>query len=187
MTSANTHPIDQEKDPVTTKHPMPGDAHGNADNPDDLREPVCGMRVTADSPHQLLHAGTNLKFCSTRCLEKFRATAAYLDADMEHHPQESETGLPAQAKYAAEVNSTSPPRYTCPMHPEIVQDSPGECPKCGMALEPMMASTDDDELQLGVDGDECIATQPGGDLMRDPAHLEYVKFRPGIRDFRSLA
>ena len=26
--------------------------------------------------------------------------------------------------------------YTCPMHPEIEQDHPGECPKCGMALEP---------------------------------------------------
>jgi Cu+-exporting ATPase len=28
--------------------------------------------------------------------------------------------------------------YTCPMHPEIVQDKPGDCPKCGMALEPML-------------------------------------------------
>ncbi|WP_282847623.1 MULTISPECIES: copper-transporting P-type ATPase [Halomonadaceae] len=28
-------------------------------------------------------------------------------------------------------------RYTCPMHPEVIKDKPGECPKCGMALEPM--------------------------------------------------
>ena len=41
----------------------------------------------------------------------------------------------------------SPPgtTYTCPMHPEIVRDAPGNCPICGMALEPMMPSLDDDE------------------------------------------
>ena len=37
-------------------------------------------------------------------------------------------------------------RYTCPMHPEIVRDAPGNCPICGMALEPMLPSTDDDEI-----------------------------------------
>ena len=36
-------------------------------------------------------------------------------------------------------------QYTCPMHPEIVRDAPGNCPICGMALEPMMPSLDDDE------------------------------------------
>ncbi|HEY9133629.1 MAG TPA: copper-translocating P-type ATPase, partial [Dyella sp.] len=35
-------------------------------------------------------------------------------------------------------------RYTCPMHPEIEQVGPGHCPKCGMALEPMMPVLDDD-------------------------------------------
>jgi Cu+-exporting ATPase len=37
-------------------------------------------------------------------------------------------------------------RYTCPMHPEIVRDAPGHCPICGMALEPMMPSVDDEEF-----------------------------------------
>jgi Cu+-exporting ATPase len=37
-------------------------------------------------------------------------------------------------------------RYTCPMHPEIVRDAPGNCPICGMALEPMLPSADDDEI-----------------------------------------
>jgi Cu+-exporting ATPase len=38
-------------------------------------------------------------------------------------------------------------RYTCPMHPEVQQDHPGDCPKCGMALEPMTAhgSANDEE------------------------------------------
>ena len=35
--------------------------------------------------------------------------------------------------------------YTCPMHPEIQQSTPGNCPKCGMALEPMMPTLEDEE------------------------------------------
>lgn len=38
--------------------------------------------------------------------------------------------------------------YTCPMHPEIRQDKPGSCPKCGMALEPLMPTLDDDNPEL---------------------------------------
>ena len=35
--------------------------------------------------------------------------------------------------------------YTCPMHPEVRQDPPGACPKCGMALEPELPSLDEDQ------------------------------------------
>ena len=44
-------------------------------------------------------------------------------------------------------SSTANPVYTCPMHPEVQQNHPGECPKCGMTLEPktVTAGTDDDE------------------------------------------
>ncbi|QRQ85492.1 copper-transporting P-type ATPase [Cupriavidus oxalaticus] len=35
--------------------------------------------------------------------------------------------------------------YTCPMHPEVRQDHPGNCPKCGMALEPLMPGLDEEE------------------------------------------
>lgn len=38
--------------------------------------------------------------------------------------------------------------YTCPMHPEVQQNSPGSCPKCGMALEPMMAEAEEDTDEL---------------------------------------
>src|SRR5664280_2102099 len=43
--------------------------------------------------------------------------------------------------------SATRPIYTCPMHPEIQQDHPGNCPKCGMTLEPktVTAGTDDAE------------------------------------------
>ena len=39
-------------------------------------------------------------------------------------------------------------RYTCPMHPEIIRDAPGHCPICGMALEPMLPTSDDDHPEL---------------------------------------
>lgn len=38
--------------------------------------------------------------------------------------------------------------YTCPMHPEIIKDKPGSCPKCGMALEPTIVGADDDNSEL---------------------------------------
>ena len=45
-----------------------------------------------------------------------------------------------------------PRQYTCPMHPEVISDVPGDCPKCGMALEPMVptlepAADDDHEYR----------------------------------------
>jgi Cu+-exporting ATPase len=90
-------------------------------------DPVCGMKVRADSPHQHPHGGTIYRFCSARCLEKFRAEPArYLE------PREAPPAPSAQAG-----------RWTCPMHPEIVRDAPGSCPICGMALEPMMPSAEE--------------------------------------------
>ena len=93
-------------------------------------DPVCGMTVAADSPHQATHAGHDYRFCSAGCRAKFVADPArYLK--LEAAPVE-------QAAAGA--------RYTCPMHPEIVRNAPGSCPICGMALEPVMPSLDDDEL-----------------------------------------
>ena len=46
---------------------------------------------------------------------------------------------------AAPVGAAAGTVYTCPMHPEIRQNHPGNCPKCGMTLEPVLPSLDDDE------------------------------------------
>lgn len=43
---------------------------------------------------------------------------------------------------------TSQKEYTCPMHPQIRQPSPGPCPICGMSLEPTIASVDDEDIEL---------------------------------------
>ena len=59
-----------------------------------------------------------------------------------------EPGHTAHARMPAKVVSASLAAgtiYTCPMHPEVRQDHPGVCPKCGMALEPEMPSLDEGE------------------------------------------
>ena len=101
------------------------------------------MAVTPDSPHRLEHGGRTWYFCSARCAEKFAADPARYDGSA---PAGSCCGghggsaapAPAQPLPAGTV-------YTCPMHPEIRQDHPGTCPKCGMALEPELPSLDDDD------------------------------------------
>ncbi|MBC7454204.1 MAG: heavy metal translocating P-type ATPase [Massilia sp.] len=98
------------------------------------------MRVAATAEKQVLHDGNPYYFCSTRCVEKFRA--------------DPEKYLNAEAATASALASSSAPAgtlYTCPMHPEIEQSGPGSCPLCGMALEPMMPSLDEQESPELVD------------------------------------
>jgi Cu+-exporting ATPase len=84
-------------------------------------DPVCGMTVDpVATPHHFDHCGTIFHFCSAGCRSRFAAaTGKYLEPRAEPH--------------AAEPGAT----YTCPMHPEIRQIGPGNCPICGMALEPV--------------------------------------------------
>ena len=100
-----------------------------AQPPGTAKDPVCGMNVTmATAKHRLSHDGQEYYFCNPRCLDKFRSNPGqYLK------PQPA----PAPVQPGA--------IYTCPMHPEIRQDHPGVCPKCGMALEPEMPTLDDEE------------------------------------------
>jgi len=97
-----------------------------------ITDPVCGMAVDPHAAeHRARHAGHTHYFCSARCREKFVADpSAYL---------ERHEAAPPAAPGAI---------YTCPMHPEVQQVGPGACPKCGMALEPMMPSLDEDGGEL---------------------------------------
>ena len=101
-----------------------------------LKDPVCGMDVTRQSAHHLEHGGRPVYFCSEKCKSKFaQAPETYLTERAAAEPRE-----------AAQAPGTI---YTRPMHPEIRQDHPGDCPKCGMTLEPEMpALGDDDNPQL---------------------------------------
>ena len=90
-------------------------------------DPVCGMTVKIEGArHTHRHDTGTYYFCSARCREKFIADPErFLD--------------PATQARVAEIEAKARPQgtlYTCPMHPEVVQVGPGNCPKCGMALEP---------------------------------------------------
>ncbi|BDT74191.1 copper-transporting P-type ATPase (plasmid) [Comamonadaceae bacterium OS-4] len=108
--------------------------HPQAAPPNDanaLKDPVCGMKVTAQSPHHSEHMGHSFFFCGPKCKAKFDA-----------NPMQY-MGVPHEKPAAKPVAAGTV--YTCPMHPEIRQDHPGSCPKCGMALEPVMPSLEDEE------------------------------------------
>ncbi|WP_114801080.1 heavy metal translocating P-type ATPase [Moraxella canis] len=102
-------------------------------SPKDLKDPVCGMIVTEQSEHKLTHEGRPYYFCSAKCQGKFAAN-------------------PLQYLVSTAPEDTAPEPagtiYTCPMHPEVQQDHPGNCPLCGMALEPLMPELDDDNPEL---------------------------------------
>ncbi|HRK68632.1 MAG TPA: heavy metal translocating P-type ATPase [Hyphomonas sp.] len=117
-----------------------------------MRDPVCGMTPKPDSPHRLVHDGAEIVFCSAGCKVKFEANPAAYPAqgdgagtdtsEMSGHTDHaacSHASHGAPAQKAAAAGS----QWTCPMHPEIVRDGPGDCPICGMALEPMTPSASD--------------------------------------------
>ena len=91
-------------------------------------DPVCGMTVTpAGAAGHVEYEGHTYYFCGLSCLKRFQADPARYLNPRPSAPQVAVAGA----------------KYTCPMHPEIVQDHPGSCPICGMALEPRTVTVDD--------------------------------------------
>ena len=95
-------------------------------------DPVCGMKAAANPEKMATHAGTVYYFCSKGCVAKFTA-------DPQRYLEPSSYVAPAVAADAI---------YTCPMDPEIQQVGPGTCPICGMALEPLLATVEEDTSEL---------------------------------------
>ncbi|WP_353611552.1 heavy metal translocating P-type ATPase [Azoarcus sp. CIB] len=89
------------------------------------------MSVKPDSPHHTTFAGHEYHFCSAKCLAKF-------STDPQRYLEPAAQVAPAGEPPAAA-------EYTCPMHPEIRQPGPGSCPKCGMALEPVLPELEEGE------------------------------------------
>ncbi|MGE3831029.1 MAG: heavy metal translocating P-type ATPase [Parvibaculaceae bacterium] len=131
-----------------------------------IRDPVCGMTVDpAKGKPTAEHEGRIFHFCSAGCREKLvRAPGEYLTAKDPICGMEVDR---ASARYMSKINgarhyfcsgkcqqkfesgaapSAGPAvagtQWTCPMHPEIVRDAPGDCPICGMALEPVMPTAE---------------------------------------------
>ena len=132
-----------------------------------LKDPVCGMDVLSDSEYHAVHEGNDYYFCSSHCQQKFSADPSqYLQSetlkdpvcgmdvteDSEYHAEHNSRqyyfcSKGCQDKFQKDPDQFLHPvqepvvdesaTYTCPMHPEIEQQGPGSCPKCGMALEVM--------------------------------------------------
>ena len=102
-------------------------------------DPVCGMKVSANSKKSVEYDGTVYYFCSDSCVTKFGANPKQYLSKLAAADIKPTASLQAIAKDAI---------FTCPMHPEVQQVGPGSCPKCGMALEPMEATAEDDTTEL---------------------------------------
>jgi len=93
----------------------------------------------ATAQHSFEHDGTTFHFCSAKCQAKFKANPdAYLKP-------KTATSAPAKSAPAKSALAASGPAkagviYTCPMHSQIRHEGPGNCPICGMTLEPLTTS-----------------------------------------------
>jgi len=94
-----------------------------------VKDPVCGMAVDpVSAKHKAEHGGSTYHFCSAGCRDKFVAEPARFLA--------ASTGTPPPTP------APSGAIYTCPMHPQIRQAGPGNCPICGMTLVPETVTAD---------------------------------------------
>ncbi|MDC8802695.1 heavy metal translocating P-type ATPase [Halomonas pacifica] len=85
------------------------------------KDPVCGMSVDPASAESVEHRGERYHFCSKQCAEHFR--------------EDPDAVLAATSAAASKPSGKA--NYFCPMCSGVESDEPGECPKCGMALEPV--------------------------------------------------
>lgn len=126
-----------ENDQTTSGRNRPHDGHNHqhGGGPTDtagsqkVTDPVCGMTVDPQTAEfRAEEAGKTYFFCSAKCREKFVA--------------EPTRFLKGEANAPAADHPPTATIYTCPMHPQIRQIGPGNCPICGMTLEPVVATAD---------------------------------------------
>ena len=132
-------------------------------------DPVCGMAVTDQSEFQFHYDGFKYHFCSEHCRNKFAADPFHYlnprqaDRTTEHvHDESGHACHPEQTAKRDDEVPVAGALYTCPMHPEIQEERPGPCPKCGMALE--------------------LAGEPAAETRTEytcPMHPEIVQDHPG--------
>ncbi len=152
--------------PPSHGHRMQGATVDRA-QPGELKDPVCGMTVSAAGAPEATHRGVTYHFCSDQCLQKFRAQpdayaapsdgpamaatapSAFYTCPMDPEVRQRGPGSCPKCGMALEPEMPRAPatktEYTCPMHPEVVRAAPGSCPICGMALEPRTITLEEEE------------------------------------------
>ncbi|WP_151869863.1 heavy metal translocating P-type ATPase, partial [Acinetobacter sp. TUM15509] len=108
--------------------------------------PVCGMTVTEASKFYEEVKNRTFYFCSEKCHIKFKSDPHFYITKVENvvtlkEPQKRDGEDSNEVNQPAHVNTFT--IYTCPMHPEIRQNHAGNCPICGMSLEPLLPDLDD--------------------------------------------
>src|SRR6266536_2631539 len=100
-------------------------------------DPVCGMKVlTQEAAGSFECDGKTYYFCSTSCLNKFKADPESFLKHTAQTPVEHPVSIKPQQTAAHPAADAGV--YTCPMHPDVRENKPGSCPKCGMTLEPVV-------------------------------------------------
>ncbi len=104
---------------------------------DSVKDPVCGMNVSSQSKYSISFKDTIYYFCSSGCKDKFAISPDkyFIKSLKDSLVSVQKTGI----------------IYTCPMHPQIRKDLPGNCPICGMTLESLLPELDEEENPELVD------------------------------------
>lgn len=98
-------------------------------------DPVCGMKINSrESPYHFTYQEQFFSFCSLDCVERFKK-----------NPHQFLTKQDSDHTVHEDIQFEK--SYTCPMHPEIIQNQSGSCPICGMALELKNISTQNDDSE----------------------------------------
>ena len=106
-----------------------------------MKDVVCGMDVLEDSKFHSEYHHKPYYFCSEQCKIKFdTAPKTYL------YTNEKTNTEPCHDSSCDMKFSIT--QYTCPMHPEIIKNEPGDCPICGMSLEPLVATKEEENSEL---------------------------------------
>lgn len=133
MSRPSEEQVSAERGQHDHTHHLHGENHGNI-----VVDPVCGMKVDPESANYRYElAGATYFFCSERCLQRFTA-----DPDRWLNPSSAQAGRhPSTSELAGAPEGTI---WTCPMHPQVRRNGPGACPICGMALEPLEPSAEEE-------------------------------------------
>ena len=150
-------------------------------------DPVCGMKVWADSAAgRLQHAGTTYFFCSAGCRDRFAETP---EKYLATRPQSTERTSTLRAADFRATRAPRPVEYICPMDPEVHESAPGPCPKCGMALEPATISVDTDMVEYTCPmHPEIVRAEPGScpicGMALEPRTVAVEEKNPELDDMR---
>ncbi len=124
-----------------------------------VKDPVCGMHVSEHTKFHTEYRGTIYYFCSSLCEEKFeKESREYIDDEVTLENCDSCRPLEGTThdhihthEHGPQPDMDADAVYTCPMHPEIRQKGPGNCPICGMTLEPVVATVEEEENEELID------------------------------------